>query len=134
MLGLVANDGPDLHHRVYALSIHRTMNAIDPVCAPSDWDVPVEVPLYRSLNDALATGRLQPVAEASEAGAVLVTAPDLPDDAAAMVARTPRGDCVLSPGLRALRFTAIWVRRSCQQPAGISRGLRSVTDEERSSR
>jgi hypothetical protein len=64
------------------------------VCCTSDWDVPVEVPLYRSLSDALATGRLQPVPDTVKAGAALVTAPDLPDEAAAMVARTSRGDCV----------------------------------------
>ena len=95
MPGVGANDGPDLNHRVYALSIHADYECHrSGVCCTSDWDVPVEVPLYRSLNDALATGRLQPVADAAESGAVLVTAPDLPDEAAAMVARTPRGDCV----------------------------------------
>jgi hypothetical protein len=80
---------------VFALSIHADYACHrSGVCCTSDWDVPVEVPLYRNLNDALATGRLQPVAHDVESGAVLVTAPDLPDEAAAMVARTSRGDCV----------------------------------------
>src|SRR4026208_2501186 len=80
--------------RGFSLSIHADYRCRQSgVCCTSDWDVPVEVPLYRSLNDALATGRLQPVADAAASGAVLVTAPDLPDEAAAMVARTPRGDC-----------------------------------------
>ena len=93
MPGLGANDGPAAHYRVFALSIHADYACHrSGVCCTSDWDVPVEVPLYRNLNDALATGRLQPVAHDVESGAVLVTAPDLPDEAAAMVARTSRGD------------------------------------------
>ena len=51
MPGLGAKDGPPLHHRVYALSIHADYSAIDRVCAVHrDWDVPVELPLYRSLT------------------------------------------------------------------------------------
>jgi len=64
------------------------------VCCTSDWDVPVEVPLYRNLKDALTTGRLKPAGDAAERDAVLVTGTDLPDEAAAMVARTSGGDCV----------------------------------------
>ena len=95
MPGLGAKAGPPPHHRVYALSIHADYQCHrSGVCCTSDWDVPVELPLYRSLNDALATGRLQTAADAAESGGVLVTGPDLPDEAAAMVARTSRGDCV----------------------------------------
>ena len=42
---------------------------------------------------------------------MLVTAPDLPDEAAAMVARTPRGDCVFYHQGSGFAFIAIWVRQ-----------------------
>jgi hypothetical protein len=64
------------------------------VCCTSDWDIPVELPLYRSLDAALETGRLNPSARSSEGDPFFITEPDLPDGAAAMVARTPTGHCV----------------------------------------
>jgi hypothetical protein len=42
----------------------------------------------------MASGRLRPAADAANNEAVLVSAPDLPDEAAAMVSRTSSGDCV----------------------------------------
>lgn len=90
-----ANDRPPASARVYALSIHADYRCRHSgACCTSDWDVPVEVSLYRTLADALATGRLAPAAAPADGDPVLATGPDLPDDAAAMVARTPRGDCV----------------------------------------
>ena len=56
--------------------------------------MPVEVPLYRTLVDALEAGRLQTAAAPMDGDTVLMTGPDLPEDAAAMVGRTPAGDCV----------------------------------------
>ena len=94
MPGLAAKDGPVEHRPVYSLSIHADYRCHrSGICCTSDWDVPVELPLYRSLGEALTAGRLRPAVDVS-GDAVLVTAPDLPDDAAAMVARTPGGDCV----------------------------------------
>jgi Fe-S-cluster containining protein len=80
---------------VYALSIHATYRCQrSGVCCSSDWDIPVELPLYRSLDAALVTGRLSPTAESSDGDSPFITEPDLPDGAAAMVARTPSGHCV----------------------------------------
>jgi len=89
-----AKDGPAVE-RVFALRIHADYRCRQSgACCTSDWDVPVEVPLYRTLEDALATGRIAPAAEPADADPVLITGPDLPEDAAAMVARTSSGDCV----------------------------------------
>jgi hypothetical protein len=60
--------------------------------------VPVELPIYRSLTDALAAGRLA-VAPAAAGAQPFIVEPDLPDDAAAMFERTEAGQCVFfSPG------------------------------------
>lgn len=81
--------------RVYALSIHADYQCHrSGACCTSDWDVPVELPLYRGLDEALTAGRLRPAARPAAGDAILIRSPDLPDDAAAMVARTPGGDCV----------------------------------------
>lgn len=56
--------------------------------------MPVEVPLYRTLAEALATGRVAPAAQPADGDPVLLTGPDLPEGAAAIVARTAGGDCV----------------------------------------
>jgi hypothetical protein len=51
--------------------------------------VPVELPVYRSLVEAMGAGRL-----ASSQENAFITEPDLPEDAFAMLDRTPAGDCV----------------------------------------
>ena len=80
---------------VYALSIHADYRCRHSgVCCSSDWDIPVEAPLYRTLNEALTTGRLRTTAEPPAGDAPLVTGPDLPDGAAAIVAHTIEGQCV----------------------------------------
>lgn len=80
---------------VYALSIHADYRCRHSgVCCTSDWDVPVEVPLYRSLDEALTSGLLVAPGEADEAGPPLVVEPGMPEGAGAMVARTGQGDCV----------------------------------------
>ncbi|OFW04454.1 MAG: hypothetical protein A3I61_11605 [Acidobacteria bacterium RIFCSPLOWO2_02_FULL_68_18] len=79
----------------FALSIHADYRCSHSgLCCTSDWDIPVELPLYRTLADALAAGRLASAADPADGSPVLVTGPDLPEDAAAIVARTDRGDCV----------------------------------------
>jgi hypothetical protein len=55
--------------------------------------VPVEVPIYRTLEQAVAGGRLRPSASAAPGSPFLVE-PGLPDDAAAMLERTDEGACV----------------------------------------
>lgn len=79
---------------VYALSFHADYKCRHSgACCTADWDVPVELPIYRSLEDAVTAGRLQ-VAPAASPLAPFIVEPDLPDDAAAMIERTDRGDCV----------------------------------------
>jgi Fe-S-cluster containining protein len=80
---------------VYALSIHADYRCgHSGVCCSSDWDVPVELPVYRSLDAALAAGSLRPAADSADGDPTLIVEDDLPDEAAAMVARTTGGDCV----------------------------------------
>lgn len=90
-----AKDGPSVRLPVYALSLHADYRCHrSGICCTSDWDVPVELALYRRLEDALAIGRIQPAAAPAAGDALLLTGEELPDDAGAMVARTSAGDCV----------------------------------------
>ena len=94
MQEMAAKDGPAARP-VYALSIHADYQCHQSgVCCTSDWDVPVELPLFRSLEQALAAGTVRPAAEPHNGDPILMTGDDLPDEAAAMVARTSTGDCV----------------------------------------
>ncbi len=75
---------------VYALSIHADYRCRHSgECCTADWDVPVEVPIYRSLSDAIAARRLVPVQDSA-----FITEPDLPAGAGAILDRTADGDCV----------------------------------------
>jgi hypothetical protein len=79
---------------VRSLSIHADYQCRHSgKCCSTNWDVPVELPVYRALTDALAAGRL---ATASTAGGLhpFVLGPDLPEDTAAMFERTDAGHCV----------------------------------------
>jgi Fe-S-cluster containining protein len=79
---------------VYSLSIHADYQCRHSgACCTADWDVPVELPLYRTLDEALGAGRVAPVGLGQNSAALIVE-DQLPDDAAAMVARTATGDCV----------------------------------------
>lgn len=79
---------------IFSLSIHADYRCEHSgVCCTSDWDVPVELPIYLSLGQAMTTRRLLPAAAAADGGPVLVR-DEMPDEAAAMVARTAAGDCV----------------------------------------
>jgi hypothetical protein len=80
---------------VYALSIHADYRCRQSgICCTSDWDVPVEVPLYRTLTEAIGAGQLSPAAIPEEGYPTFLLGPDLPEDAGAMVGRTPSGNCV----------------------------------------
>jgi hypothetical protein len=80
---------------VFALSIHADYRCHrSGICCTADWDVPVEVPLFRRLQDAVTAGRLIPAAAADEGSSTFIVEPDLPDGAAAMVGRTAEGACV----------------------------------------
>jgi Fe-S-cluster containining protein len=79
---------------VFALSIHADYKCGNSgACCSAGWDVPVEVPIYHSLREAIAAGLLQPVPEAAGLDPFIVE-PDLPDDAAAMFQVTDDGKCV----------------------------------------
>jgi hypothetical protein len=81
--------------RVFALSIHADYRCRHSgACCTANWDVPVELSLYRTLDEALTSGQVVPAAHADAGAPPLIVEPDLPDDAAAMVARTATGDCV----------------------------------------
>lgn len=81
--------------RVFALSIHADYRCRHSgACCTSDWDVPVELPLYRTLDEALTSGRVAPAGQSDGGDPPLIVEDDLPNEAAAMVARTPAGDCV----------------------------------------
>jgi Fe-S-cluster containining protein len=82
---------------VFSLSIHADYRCRHSgACCTADWDVPVEVTLYRTLDEALASARVVPAAlpDEGEGGPPLIVEDDLPAGAAAMVARTSSGDCV----------------------------------------
>jgi Fe-S-cluster containining protein len=79
---------------VYSLSIHADYRCRHSgACCTADWDVPVELPLYKTLDEALSAGRVAP-AGLNQDSAVLIVEDQLPGNAAAMVARTATGDCV----------------------------------------
>lgn len=79
---------------VRSLSIHADYQCRHSgACCTADWDVPVEVPVYRSLDDACKAGRLHTAPQSSALGPFIVE-PDLPDDAGAMLERNAAGECV----------------------------------------
>ena len=83
---------------VFALSIHADYRCRHSgACCSADWDVPVELPVYRTLQEAVERGRLQPQAKARHI-APFVLEPDLPEGAAAMLERTVNGECVFLDG------------------------------------
>jgi Fe-S-cluster containining protein len=79
---------------VFALSIHADYRCRHSgACCSADWDVPVELPVYRTLKQAVDAGHLQPQASVRHLPPFIVE-PDLPEDAAAMLERTEIGECV----------------------------------------
>jgi Fe-S-cluster containining protein len=79
---------------VFALGFHADYRCRHSgACCTADWDVPVELPVYRSLSDALVGGRLR-VAPTAGGTYPFINEPDLPDGAAAMLDRDDRGRCV----------------------------------------
>jgi Fe-S-cluster containining protein len=80
--------------QVFALSIHAHYRCRHSgVCCTADWDVPVELPVFRTLEAALRARTLVPQGTPHDDGDLLVTE-DLPEDAAAILARTEAGRCV----------------------------------------
>jgi hypothetical protein len=84
--------------RVYSLTIHADYRCRHSgACCTADWDVPVELPVYRSLREACDAGRLTVSAKAAGLDPFIVE-PGLPEDAAAMFERHESGECVFFDG------------------------------------
>ena len=84
--------------RVYSLTIHADYRCRHSgACCTADWDVPVELPVYRSLREACDAGRLTVSANAAGLDPFVVE-PGLPEDAAAMLERHQSGECVFFEG------------------------------------
>ena len=80
--------------RVSSLSIHADYRCRHSgACCTADWDVPVELPVYRSLREAHDSRRLTVSAKAAGLDPFIVE-PGLPEDAAAMLERHESGECV----------------------------------------
>lgn len=80
--------------RVFSLSIHADYRCRHSgACCTADWDVPVELPIYRTLADAVARRQLRVSAAAGSLEPFIVE-PDLPEGAGAMLERTTAGECV----------------------------------------
>jgi len=80
--------------KVRSLSIHADYRCRHSgQCCSTNWDVPVELPIYKSLTDALASGRLK-MASGTEGLSPFILGSDLPEDTAAMFERTDAGRCV----------------------------------------
>lgn len=77
---------------VRSLSIHADYRCRHSgECCSIDWDVPIEVPIYRSLTEAVAAGRVTP---ATPTDAPFTVGDDMPDGTGAFFARTSEGRCV----------------------------------------
>lgn len=90
------------------------------------------MPLYRTLAEALATGRLAHAAEPADGDPVLRTGPDLPEGTAAIVARTSGGDCVFhhrSSGVCVIHRTAYQGRGVLTIVRGLDAALALVRVE-----
>jgi hypothetical protein len=79
---------------VFALSIHADYRCRHSgACCSADWHLPIELPVYRTLKEAVDAGRLR-TQESARHLAPFIVEPDLPDDVAAMFERTDAGECV----------------------------------------
>lgn len=80
--------------KVRALSIHADYRCRHSgVCCTMHWDVPMELPVYRSLEAAVSSGKLKTSPEAVGL-APFVVDPALPEDEAAIFERVDSGACV----------------------------------------
>ena len=80
--------------KVRALSIHADYRCRHSgVCCSTHWDVPMELRVYRSLQEAVSSGRLRASAQAAGLDP-FVPDPELPEDAAAIFERLESGACV----------------------------------------
>ena len=79
---------------VYALRYHADYRCRHSgACCTANWDVPVELPIYRSLSAAVSSRKLHTFDPPLPGGAFIVEA-DLPENAAAILERDDEGRCV----------------------------------------
>lgn len=84
--------------RVYALAFHADYRCHNSgACCTASWDVPVELPIYKSLSEAVSNGTLR-AADSSAGIHPFIVESDLPDRAAAMLERDDDGRCVFYAG------------------------------------
>ena len=79
---------------IYALAFHadyRCHNSGE--CCTANWDVPVELPFYTSLSEAVSNGTLR-TADTSDGVDPFIVESQLPDGAAAILERDADGRCV----------------------------------------
>jgi Fe-S-cluster containining protein len=79
---------------VFSLSIHADYRCRHSGrCCSTPWDVPIEVPVYRTLQEAVSQGRLR-MAEGTDGFDPFVVGGDLPDGVGAFFERLDEGACV----------------------------------------
>jgi Fe-S-cluster containining protein len=79
---------------VYALRFHADYQCRHSgACCTANWDVPVELPVYRSLAEAVSREKLRTSTHAA-VGSPFILGPELPGDAAAILERDEEGRCV----------------------------------------
>src|SRR6185436_1300836 len=79
---------------VYELRFHADYRCRNSgACCTAGWDVPVELPIYKSLSEAVSSGAVR-VSETAAALYPFITEPDLPDGAAAILERDDDDRCV----------------------------------------
>jgi Fe-S-cluster containining protein len=83
---------------VYALAFHADYRCHNSgACCTASWDVPVELPIYKSLSEAVSTGTLRAADTAAGVYPFIVES-DLPEGAAAILERDEDGRCVFYAG------------------------------------
>ena len=79
---------------VYALRFHADYRCQHSgACCTANWDVPVELPVYRSMSQAVSSGNLHTFTDVPSASPFILE-PDLPEGAAAILERDEAGRCV----------------------------------------
>jgi len=90
--------------RVYALAFHADYRCQNSgACCTANWDVPVELPFYKSLSEAVSNGTLRTAGTSGNIDPFIVES-GLPDGAAAILERDDDGRCVFyaSPSRRCI--------------------------------
>ena len=96
--GAVGAGGSRTAVPVYALAFHADYRCHNSgACCTAHWDVPVELPVFKSLSEAVSSGTLR-TADTSAGVHPFIVESDLPEGAAAMLERDEEGRCVFYAG------------------------------------